>query len=203
MIVIDSSDSSTNSPPESSSVTSSKKRPRLPQTSQSRSKKPALDSQPEEDCLIEQALSLMKQDEYDIFGQFVANELRQMASPSLRHNVKHQIMRTLMSAPYQQHPNSNSNGTTIAYSNSSSNIANNVQQYSYQNVPCSADDFISIDASYPNNFPDPISADFQLPMNSNNDINTSILQSTQTQSENHAIVYDDIIVYTDIVENDV
>lgn len=150
----------------------------MPHTSQHKSKKRALDSQSEEDCLIEQALSFMKNDEFDIFGQFVANELRQMANPSLRNAIKHQIMRDLMSAPYQ-------------HSNSSSNSANDMQQYSIQNVPYSANN-ITFDASCLNDVTAPVSAN-----------NTTLLESTQTHSEPthsnaHQIVYDDIIVYSDL-----
>lgn len=76
---------------------SSNKRKKSKQ-SQHNSKRPRIElSDSEENILFEKALSVMNtSDEYDVFGQFVASELRQMNSLSTRMMAKREIMQSLL-----------------------------------------------------------------------------------------------------------
>lgn len=81
------------------------KRP-FQQVTQKNAKKRAYQaSTSDEDVLMEQAISVINQknDEYDIFGQFVANEMRQIENVSTRKKMKHEIMRIMMNIDGQIH----------------------------------------------------------------------------------------------------
>lgn len=68
----------------------------------------------QERILMERAISVMdqKSDEYDIFGQFVASELRQIFDQIKRNNLKRLIMNTLMSYGLSEQ---SGNGFTAEY----------------------------------------------------------------------------------------
>lgn len=86
----------------------------------------------DDENLIEQAMSMMNVDEFDTFGQFIANEMRQIDDLSIRARVKREIMMVFLnsSQPYpQQH------GPSVIYppNYSSGYSANNMQQFDYRN----------------------------------------------------------------------
>lgn len=55
-----------------------------------------------EDLILEKALSIMekKDDEFDIFGQFIASEMRQLTNPSTRFVLKTEIMKIIQQHVY-------------------------------------------------------------------------------------------------------
>lgn len=55
-----------------------------------------------EDLILEKALAIMekKDDEFDIFGQFIASEMRQLTNPSTRFVVKAEIMKIIQKYGY-------------------------------------------------------------------------------------------------------
>lgn len=76
---------------------SNNKRHRLPALSSKQAKKKNLE-ETTDDALLNKALAVINQpnDDLDIFGQFVASEIRQMSDLSARKLVKNEIMRALL-----------------------------------------------------------------------------------------------------------
>lgn len=88
---------------------STSKRPRSPQPIRKVVKKKC--SEDDENMLMEKALTMLDQrsDEWDIFGQFVASELRQIFNCIERNNVKRSIMKVLLTF---DSPKTSGNGYT-------------------------------------------------------------------------------------------
>lgn len=55
-----------------------------------------------EDLVLKKALAIMekKDDEFDIFGQFIASEIRQLSNPSTRFALKSEIMKVIQRHAY-------------------------------------------------------------------------------------------------------
>lgn len=76
---------------------SNNKRQRLPAGDKKKTKKRHVEDSTDDE-LMEKALSIMNQpnDEFDIFGNFVASEMRQISDVEIRRMVKTEIMRVLI-----------------------------------------------------------------------------------------------------------
>lgn len=70
----------------------------------------------DENALIQKALAVMdeKSDDFDIFGQCVASELRQMTDISIQRSIKSEIMRAVMSYGDRLATNNMINTNTVA-----------------------------------------------------------------------------------------
>lgn len=92
-----SSDSDANSVHSVATSNGSRQRNEKPRRGKRRAAE-ALES--EENDLMVQALAVMSQknDEFDIFGQYVASELRQIPDPSIRQVVKREIIQALLNS---------------------------------------------------------------------------------------------------------
>lgn len=74
---------------------------RADRLTQKKGKRRAVDISSSDDVdLLEQAVAVMNQknDEFDIFGQYVASELRQISAPSIQRIVKNQILQIILNA---------------------------------------------------------------------------------------------------------
>lgn len=73
---------------------------RADRSTQKKGKRRAVEMSPCDDDLLEQAVAAMSQknDEFDIFGQYVASELRQMSDPFIQRMVKNEILQSILNA---------------------------------------------------------------------------------------------------------
>lgn len=97
-IVLTSDSSDTQSEYSGPSSSSSNKRPRLPTAGSKKAPKKRNTESTTDDILLEKALAIMNEpnDEFEIFGRFVASEMRQIRDISTRNFVKSEILKTLL-----------------------------------------------------------------------------------------------------------
>lgn len=77
-----------------------KRKQRTEKFTQRKKKRAVVNSPNDDDVLLEQAVAAMNQksDEFDIFGQYVASEMRQISDSMIRKSVKREIIQAIFNA---------------------------------------------------------------------------------------------------------